>query len=453
VVHTAYEFGAMAIDPDGDKLAIRFAWGDGDTSNWSPWVENEEAITMSHSWASYGTYGVKVQAKDTHENTSEWSISHLVKIPGPNQPPVPSIPYGPSYANIGQGNNFSGSAIDPDGDSIFIRFDWGNGYISDWSYLMASGDSVLITNTWSEPDSYYVKAQAMDIKGMTSDWSDSVLIMVGEVVWIRYFPPWQARESHTAEVFNNKMWLIGGYAHPNEVWSSPDGINWTLETNSAGFGTRDDAQSVVFDNKLWVIGGSHEDPHNDVWCSLNGVNWTCVTDSAPWPGRWDHSVVVFNNKIWVLGGVGLSGRLHDVWFSPDGIKWQCATRHAVCVSRSSHGAAVFNNEIWVMGGRVGFEEGTNAVWHSRDGREWFRATGSAPWGKRYDLTSEAYDNKIWVIGGNPSSDVWYSSDGETWFRDATSLSISDHSSIVFNNKIWVFGGGVWCRDIILEHRK
>lgn len=452
MVHTSYEFGAMAIDPDGDKVALRFDWGNGDTSDWSPWVENEEAVTMLHSWSSCETYKVRVQAKDKHDKTSEWSLSHPFKIPGPNQPPAPSIPHGPSYGNINQSNQFSGSAIDPDGDSIFIRFAWGNGYISDWSILIASDDSVLISNTWLESDSYYVKAQAMDVHGNTSDWSDSVLIMVGEIVWIRIGAPWHARESNTAEVFNNKMWIIGGNNCPDEVWSSPDGFNWRLETNSAGFGTKDDHQSVVFDNKIWVIGGSHENPHSDVWCSPNGVNWTCITDSAPWPPRWDHSAVVFNNKIWVLGGINGRRRLHDVWYSADGVNWQCATRHAVFVSRFSHAAVVFDNKIWVMGGRVGFEEGSNEIWNSTDGRDWVRVTASAPWGKRYDLTSEAYDNKIWIIGGNPASDVWYSSDGVTWFKDVNHPGISDHSSIVFDNKIWVLAGGtsyVWYRDIIL----
>lgn len=460
MVHTSYEFGAMAVDPDGNKVALRFDWGDGDTSDWSPWVVNEEAVTMLHSWSLFETYMVRVQAKDEHEKTSEWSLPHQFKIPGPNEPPVPSIPHGPSYGNIYQSNQFSGSAIDPEGDSFSIRFDCGNAYITDWSSFMGNGDSVLMPVSWLEPDSYYVKAQAMDIQGNISDWSDSVLIMIGEIVWICATPhaAWSPRESHSSVVFNNKMWVIGGHLKTDEVWSSPDGVNWTCETELAGFGERDDHRSVVFDNKMWVIGGSHDRPHNDVWCSSNGINWTCVTDSAQWSPRWDHSSVIFNNKIWVLGGTDNHGGLYDVWYSADGVNWQRATNHAICVARPNHTSVVFDNKIWVMGGESGME-GTEEVWYSTNGSDWVQVTASAPWGKRHWHTSEVYDNKMWIIGGG--DDAWYSSDGVSWFKDNPYSGYfpgrADHTSVIFDNKIWILGGGegggtndVWYRDVIYK---
>lgn len=450
----------MAVDPDGDRVAIRFDWGDEDTSDWSSWVGIEEAVVMSHVWSSIGVYYIKVQAKDEHEKTSEWSLPHQIKIPGINQAPEPSIPHGPSYGNVYQASQFSGLAVDPEEDSISIRFDWGNGFISDWSSIIASGDSVLISNIWLESGYYYVKIQAMDIHGMTSDWSDSVLIMIGEIVWIQSMAPWRPRESHSSVVFDDKMWVIGGHQRPDEVWSSPDGVNWKCETDSAGFGERDDHRSVVFNNKIWVIGGSHGSPQNDVWNSSDGRIWTQVTPAAQWSPRWDHSSVVFDNKIWVLGGTD-GGSLYDVWYSGDGINWICATNHISCVAKPNHTAVAFDNKIWIMGGQVGLEGGSNEIWYTADGNDWDKVTSSAPWDKRYWHTSEVYDNKIWIIGGTPASDVWYSSDGIRWFKDVhPGPGISDHSSVIFDNKIWVIGGGegggsnlVWYRDIIYGKEK
>jgi hypothetical protein len=48
--------------------------------------------------------------------------------------------------------------------------------------------------------------------------------------------PWSGRYGHTSVVFDNKIWVIGGYNGNNllnDIWYSSDGINWTLATNFA----------------------------------------------------------------------------------------------------------------------------------------------------------------------------------------------------------------------------
>jgi fibronectin type 3 domain-containing protein len=84
------------------------------------------------------------------------------------------------------------------------------------------------------------------------------------------------RQDYQAVVFDNKIWVIGGNARMpgetgnkrlNDVWNSIDGVTWTKATDSAQFSIRDSHQSVVFDNKMWVIGGfvSSHNLKNDVW--------------------------------------------------------------------------------------------------------------------------------------------------------------------------------------------
>ena len=70
---TIYEFRSVAVDPDGDRVALRFAWGNGDTSDWSPWLTSGETTSMYHSWDSAGTYQITSQAKDDSESLSGWS--------------------------------------------------------------------------------------------------------------------------------------------------------------------------------------------------------------------------------------------------------------------------------------------------------------------------------------------------------------------------------------------
>jgi hypothetical protein len=93
-------------------------------------------------------------------------------------------------------------------------------------------------------------------------------------------------------------------------------MEWIRATNSATWFPRAGHTSVVFDNKMWVLGGyDFSNLYNDVWFSTDGVNWTCATASADWSARAFHTSVVFDNKIWMFGGESNNGFKHDVWYS------------------------------------------------------------------------------------------------------------------------------------------
>ena len=187
-------------------------------------------------------------------------------------------------------------------------------------------------------------------------------------------------------------------------------MTWTQATDSAQWSARYYHTSVVFDNKMWVIGGYDGGLRNDVWYSTNGVNWTQATANAQWSGRYYHTSVVFDNKMWVMGGYGPSYR-NDVWYSSDGVNWTQATANAGWSARCFHTSVVFDNKMWVMGGwdASGFR---NDVWYSSDGINWTHATANAFWSARSCHTLVVFDNKMWVMGGLDASgyrnDVWYS---------------------------------------------
>ena len=93
-------------------------------------------------------------------------------------------------------------------------------------------------------------------------------------------------------------------------------IQWTQATASASFSTRRGHTSVVFNNKMWVIGGYTGSSNlNDVWYSSDGATWTRATASASFSKRRHHTAVVFDNKMWVIGGYDNGGaNLNDVWY-------------------------------------------------------------------------------------------------------------------------------------------
>jgi outer membrane protein assembly factor BamB len=81
---SSYTFAAVAFHPDSINVAIRFSWGDGDSSDWSPYVAPGESVLMNHTWPAPDTYSVIVQAKDTANALSKWSASHNIIIRPPD---------------------------------------------------------------------------------------------------------------------------------------------------------------------------------------------------------------------------------------------------------------------------------------------------------------------------------------------------------------------------------
>jgi PGF-pre-PGF domain-containing protein len=272
------------------------------------------------------------------------------------------------------------------------------------------------------------------------------------------------RDTHTAVVFNNSIWVIGGSrggdvksAYVNDTWYSSDGVNWTQATGAAAFSGRCCHSSVVYDGRMWVLNGFSQDGisyylKDDVWYSNDGVNWTQATASAPFSGRWGQGAVVFDNKIWVIGGVTspqFTGFLfmNDVWYSEDGVNWTQATASAAFPARYNYGLVVFDNKMWIIGG-YNYGGLMNDVWYSDDGINWTQATGSAAFSPRCQHTSVIYDDRMWIIAGydgNLINDIWYSEDGVNWTQATSSAQFLERdtaASVVFDNRMWEIGGFV-----------
>jgi hypothetical protein len=283
------------------------------------------------------------------------------------------------------------------------------------------------------------------------------------------------RIDHSAVVYNNQIWIIGGHgpkqgvwSSKQDVWSSRDGINWSPVTTSVGFGQRYRHSSLVFDGRMWVIGGSDNlGELNDIWYSTDGKNWIPATRSAAFSARMNHASVVFDNKMWVIGGYDKhhGGWLNDVWYSSDGIIWNRATSSADFLRRENFPVVVFDGKMWVVGGAIecvwvngGCPTKVNDIWYSRNGETWTKATDSAAFSARSGHTAVVHNDKIWVIGGVSSTidpetgklassyknDLWYSNDGITWaqaIQNGNLPPIDNHISISFLNKTWIIGGG------------
>lgn len=152
--------------------------------------------------------------------------------------------------------------------------------------------------------------------------------------------PFTARRSQRVVVFNGEMWMIGGAtqtavgadAGTADVWHSADGASWTFE--SVSFPRRARHALEVFNGRMYMIGGlSTEDylqntNYNDVWSSADGVLWQQESPVTPFPARWGPVLIHHGSELWLVGGYGLSP-LNDVWRSSDAKNWHLGFSHVL----------------------------------------------------------------------------------------------------------------------------
>jgi hypothetical protein len=302
---------------------------------------------------------------------------------------------------------------------------------------------------------------------------------------------WMGRDGAGALVYDNKMWLLGGW-NPgnatyfpkicnNEVWNSTDGATWNLiKANTFKDGVynpatdwegRHTAGYVVHNNKMWIVGGDANQGHyqSDVWNSSDGVSWTKVNNAVPWGPRVLHYTLVHNGKIWVMGGQTLPQLApapetwyNDVWNSTDGVTWnQVQIQGPSWIKHGAiGGSVVFNNRMWVIGGGTYWTPSAsevlyNDVWSSADGVNWTQSISNAPWASRKYHSIAVFDNKMWVFGGHGGAslgdlqDVWYSSDGANWTQLSSTPWLARHAQSVFvyNNALYLAAGDRMTRDV------
>jgi hypothetical protein len=288
---------------------------------------------------------------------------------------------------------------------------------------------------------------------------------------------WSPRDSAGELVYDNKMWILGGYKpdRTNQVWYSTNGTDWMQATAAAGWAGRNLPGSLVYNDKMWILGGfsgptAEMVSRNDVWYSQDGANWTQATASAPWAGRGAMSAAVFNDQMWVLGGFQADNNqgfqhFDDVWRSSDGANWNRAVEHAPWGERAMHQSVAFNGRLWVIGGgqydtayQGNMKANYSDVWSSSDGVNWVKEC-DAPWTARRFHASVVYDNKMWVIAGAGTdwpwnrNDVWFSSDGVNWQQqdpsDVPWPVRHESMCLVFNDSLWMMGGygGVLYNDV------
>lgn len=321
---------------------------------------------------------------------------------------------------------------------------------------------------------------------------------------------WQGRWDHASISFDDKIWIFGGFSsgeigrdnYLEDVWSSEDGHNWKMLTDSAPWGGRRGHSVVVLKNNgtesVLLIGGFSVDEetgirqyNNDVWETKDGINWELIkpnskppTDSdTDWYPRFNHRCEIMSfdgtDHIILIAGATIKKDspayqgmeyLNDLWISSDGTSWKRLNNDDIGI-RSEHASCidVDNNKLYVQGGTFGKHdpEGSHLdkpvyqwqeLWSTADGINWEAENDVTGFHQEYLYRSQhemiSYQGKIWCFPGKSSSSVHYSKNPDTysiWTVDKVGKWGVDsegppfmprygYSLIFHDNSIFIIGG-------------
>lgn len=213
------------------------------------------------------------------------------------------------------------------------------------------------------------------------------------VTWTRvvesgpYESPGQSHTWPVAAAHEDALWVV---IPSGEVWTSPDGISWSMVSASA---PADVALIVSFQGELWAEQFVLDGP-GVIWSSPDGVDWTergSVTFAPPTlPGGERRSFVAWDDRLWFFSTEVLS--------SPDGVTWTQVT------PSGPTGIAVvlvFDDRLYSIGD-------DRVVRTSDDGANWSEIRTDAPY--MFAEGAVVADGRLWIVG----EDVWSSTDGVAW---------------------------------------
>jgi hypothetical protein len=134
-------------------------------------------ITYTPDADFFGDDGFSYTISDGNGGTDSADVT--IEVLNVNDPPnTPDIPDGPTEGKPGVTYTYTAVTDDIDGDEVAYLFSWGDGTTSGWTQFYPSGKEASATHAWSKQGSYLVTVKAKDDKGLESDYSDPLDVVI-----------------------------------------------------------------------------------------------------------------------------------------------------------------------------------------------------------------------------------------------------------------------------------
>jgi len=171
------------IDPDGDNVNVFYDMDeDGCVDAELLNVSSGEGCTIVYKWdKTPGWHNIRVIATDVFSAISDWSYSLAVNVypAAENNPPNnASIPGGDNLGYGCEEYTYTTFSVDPDGDDVYYKFDWGDGSYSNWIGPYDSGTAGSCSHYWASTGYYDIRAKVKDYKGKERPWSEAKTVSI-----------------------------------------------------------------------------------------------------------------------------------------------------------------------------------------------------------------------------------------------------------------------------------
>lgn len=254
--------------------------------------------------------------------------------------------------------------------------------------------------------------------------------------------------------YDDNVWVVGGhigfgppyFTETSQVWRSENGAAW-LSVSNDQFPARSGHSLNVIDGKMIMIGGlnnSTSEDYGDIWSSTDGLDWTLESASAPFGEVFHHTVTEYNGRWYLIYA-------SSVYSSANGIDWDFETTTSFAAANYQK-TVVFNNALYVIGGLSSSALRVNEVWRTTDGITWEEVTLTGDvFTPRINHTVTPYNGKVYIIGGRAGTtiyrEIFYSDDMEAWTSydletdaDGSSDGLYSHNTLLYEDALWIFGG-------------
>jgi hypothetical protein len=152
-------FFTTSTDPGDLKVCYIFDWGDGSTTT-TDYCASGDTTYCSHGFSDTRVHYVKVRARNEKGAASGWSPSLRFRLTEPPQL-ADTIVGLPRWATD-RWYRASVRVTDPEGDSVAVRFLWGDLPAAGWSGFVPSGSVVTDSCQWSVAGPHDVRVVLKD---------------------------------------------------------------------------------------------------------------------------------------------------------------------------------------------------------------------------------------------------------------------------------------------------
>ena len=159
VADDSLSFFTVSTDPRGFKVRYVFDWSDGDTSA-TGYMPSGDTGWCSHEFTDTVAHSIRVKACNEKGAQSAWSPSLAFR---PSHPPqLADSEFGRSRWAVDRWYHASARVTDPDGDSVAVRFVWGDLPASGWSAFVPSDSVVTDSCRWTPTGLHTVRVVLKD---------------------------------------------------------------------------------------------------------------------------------------------------------------------------------------------------------------------------------------------------------------------------------------------------